>query len=213
MSPCHGVAVTTAQVSMDLGEFFEDLQHQAALAEFLQNQGVETRSWWHMQRGGWSIGIHSLYAGVGFSGTNISIEDEGPYQKLKDKIDRAYGLCFLFVGQQIQANIIGTLDEADLNPRDFKQLEDGAIEVRADLSPTPTTANTLLKETVRVQISLDGSTRLITENGTFETGKKKLRLFQAILGQRSGMTVTPSNEFETHRHDEDQVRQQLAARQ
>lgn len=207
--PCHGVSVTSAQVTMDLGAFFSDVRNQDALTAYLEGQGLHTRRWWHMARGGWSVAISTLYAGVGFSGSDISIEDEGPYENFKEPIDRAYGLSYLFVGQQIQANIIKTLADAGLNPRDLKQLEGGTVEVRSDLSPTPAQVNTLLKETVRVQISLDGSTRLITENGTVEVGKKKLEIFMALLGQRSGMTVTPSGEFETHRHDEAMERQQI----
>jgi hypothetical protein len=204
---------------MDLGEFFSSRENQTALLKFLQSQGLETHSWWKMSgtANGHSIAIGSLWTGVGFNASEISIRDEekqhpgNAYNRWKSQVDKAYGLSFMFVGQQIQAGIIKTLADAGLNPRDFKQLEGAAIEIRADLSPTPAQVNTLLKETVRVQVALDGTTRLITENGTVEVGKKKLQLFMALLGQRSGMTVTPSGEFESHRHDEDQVRQRLDA--
>lgn len=213
--PCNGIAVTTAQLNIDLAEFFKDTKNREAFVKWLESQGIKVARthggccWWNRPNG-IALSIGSLWTGLAFVGNEMQISDEGEehvgggYKTNKAQVDNAYGLAQLYIGQQIQAQIIQGLTAMQLSPRDMTALPNGAIEVRVNISAAPAMAMSVLKETALLKIGTDGSMTAVSENGGFDEGKTKLELLLGMLGNQSGLDLAASGEFETHRHAEQQ---------
>ncbi len=201
--PCNGVTITTAQVNGNLFKHLTSGENQTRLKEWLQTQGATVKVF---------NGYQSVFVRLGSVDFIIDGEDirvrSSTRDYDKDAVDKVLGLLQLYSAMLAQSDVIKSFTDMQLEPRDFKTLPGGTVEVRINLSAAPSAPNMIYRETARVQIALDGQMKLITENGAYEVGKKKLDL---LLGTLAGqMNVVPSGEYETHRHDNDREQQRLS---
>jgi hypothetical protein len=202
------VAVTTAVINVDMNKHFQDAKNRASFEQMLQAVGIETRRWWKASNGGWSIAVGTLWVGVNFNGSAISISDEqGDYNdpKYKAQVDAAYVMALRYAGQVAQADIINKLTGMGMPIQAIKQMPNGALDISFLIhEPTQAQQGALFSAQlpVRIQVALDGSIRVFTEDGTQEQGKKLLGL---ALGALKGIGVQGSGQFETHRHDDQQL--------
>lgn len=202
--PCNGVAVTQAEILFAVGEYFQNAKHRKAFESWMREQGHVTRSWWRMRNAnGWALAIESVNVGVAFVGNEMHISDEGDYRANQTAVDKAYAAAQVYVGQLMQVQVLESLKALGLNPRDMTTDRKGTVTVRVSMSAQQNVPGiALYADTARVSIALDGSMSVVTEDGDFDIGRKKLEtLLAAIAGQ--GVDITPSNEYETHRHDQE----------
>jgi len=204
MSPCNGLAVTTAHINFNVGEHFQVPANREQFRAFLAEQGINVKGWWPLsKKRGQALGIGSDWTGLAFDQYEIKVSDENSeiFERTGAECGRAYGLAQVYIGQQIQASVVKTLQEMGLEPRDMVMDNAGTLEVRINVGPG--VGAVIYRETARVKIALDGSLTLVTEDGQFEAGKKKLQILLGLLSnQLENATIEPSNEFESHRHSE-----------
>ncbi|HML21853.1 MAG TPA: hypothetical protein PKD09_09405 [Aggregatilinea sp.] len=208
---CNGVVVTRATLALDdLDKHLESEALRNVLTEMLAAQGIEVQ-WSKWTFSGWKFRFNDAYIEFSFNGGEVKVTDQNYGQEqakpgMKARIEKTQQVIALFAGQVMQGQAVKSFQAMGMNPRDVKALPDGALEFRIDLSAAPSHPNSLLRETARIQVGLDGVMKTITEDGGFDAGKKKLELILGMFGQQSGLNVTPSNEFESHRHEQDAAR-------
>lgn len=207
--PCNGVVVTIAKISAGL------VRHLRENPENLTRLGT-----WLREQTSFDILIDLLYREVliwcsGYFSARLRVTDEtielisdGAARAAIERIETVMAYVQMYAGMLAQTEVVAALRDLGGEPRDLVQYEDGSIEVRINLSDQPARANSLYRETARVRIWLDGSMRLVTEDGAYEAGKRKLELLLGLLGGR--VSLTTSGEYESHRHDLTQEQLRIA---
>lgn len=201
--PCNGVTVTKASLPIfeQLHRYLKQDKHGDHRRNFIQwmaEQGVEVST------ESFSDKVVLVYVrGMDYVIRVYTDRIDVREYELGHKVDdRVIQLLTIYSGMVAQANIVSELDQMGLGPRDFKEHPDGSIEVCIDLSSAPSVPNMVYRETARVRISLEGQVTLVTENGAYDAGKRKLDLLTGILKNNIGLV--PSGEYESHRHDHQQ---------
>lgn len=213
--PCSGIAITTAEMRFDVERFFaNNPKERDRFKAWMREKGIPVTGWFATKGEtiptAWALGVCTLYNGLAFVGNRIEIRDmeTGQYlRKYKEVTDLAQAFAQVYVGQQMQAQVINACKGLNLNPRDAKVKPNGTLEFRIDLgasAPRPGLI-TVYKETARLEITIDGRITALTEDGPFDAGRTKLEMLLAVL-KGQGINLAPSGKYETHRHDKDKVR-------
>jgi len=190
--PCNGIAVLTAQMTLNLQAHFDKADHRHDFAAWLRQYGVLVKRWWPMRATrSWALGIGSDWTGLQFVGSEIRISDERDYLAHQAEVDRAFELAQLYTGSLSQQQVVETCAALGLNPQNITCGGYGSPVLTFTLQAGVT---------VLVKVHLDGRIEMISQDGDFDTGKTVLEALLAAL-QVEGVNIQPTGQVETHHHD------------